>query len=86
MSSKLSFRARALDATKALPIYHAEDIPDLADFAAINRTVPQMPTGMEKEEENASSVLVRHFLQNGGLFYVQFNEITELFRVRFPYK
>ena len=56
MSSKLSFRARALDATKALPIYHAEDIPDLADFAAINRTVPQMPTGMEKEEENASSV------------------------------
>lgn len=57
MSSKLSFRARALDATKALAIYHAEDIPDLADFAAINRTVPQMPTGMEKEEENASSVL-----------------------------
>ena len=86
MSSKLSFRARALDATKALPIYHAEDIPDLADFAAINRTVPQMPTGMEKEEENASSVWSAIFLQNGGLFYVQFNEITELFRVRFPYK
>ena len=67
MSSKLSFRARALDATKALPIYHAEDIPDLADFAAIHRTVLQMPTGMEKEEENASSLLSAIlFRQNGG--------------------
>ncbi|XP_003746058.1 enhancer of polycomb homolog 1 [Galendromus occidentalis] len=49
--SKLSFRARALDATKAMPVYRSEDIPDLPDFAAINRAVPQMPTGMEKEEE-----------------------------------
>ncbi|CAH1774556.1 unnamed protein product [Owenia fusiformis] len=49
--SKLSFRARALDATKQMPIFKAEDIPDLPDFAAINRAVPQMPTGMEKEEE-----------------------------------
>jgi enhancer of polycomb-like protein len=49
--SKLSFRARALDASKPLPIYHARDVPDLSDYQAINRTVPQMPTGMEKEEE-----------------------------------
>ncbi len=49
--SKVLFRARAVDATKPLPIYHAEDIPDLTDFSAINRAVPQMPTGMEKEEE-----------------------------------
>ncbi len=52
--SKLSFRARALDATKPLPIYHADDLPDLSDFSTINRTVPQMPTGMEKEEESVS--------------------------------
>lgn len=50
--SKLSFRARALDATKPLPVYHAQDVPDLQDLSAINRTVPQMPTGMEKEEES----------------------------------
>jgi len=49
--SKLSFRARALDANKSLPVYHAKDIPDLPDIASVNRVVPQMPTGMEKEEE-----------------------------------
>ena len=49
--SKLSFRARALDAAKPLPIYHAVDLPDLSEYNTINRTVPQMPTGMEKEEE-----------------------------------
>ncbi|KAL3181687.1 hypothetical protein MRX96_000038 [Rhipicephalus microplus] len=49
--SKLSFRARALDASKPMPIFRSEEIPDLPDFAAINRAVPQMPTGMEKEEE-----------------------------------
>jgi enhancer of polycomb-like protein len=49
--SKLSFRARALDASRPMAVYKAEEIPDLPDFAAINRAVPQMPTGMEKEEE-----------------------------------
>ncbi|XP_074652761.1 enhancer of polycomb homolog 1-like [Tubulanus polymorphus] len=49
--SKLSFRARALDSNKPMPIYKSAEIPDLPDFAAINRAVPQMPTGMEKEEE-----------------------------------
>ena len=55
--SKLSFRARALDASKPLPIYHARDVPDLSDYQAINRTVPQMPTGMEKEEETVRGVI-----------------------------
>ncbi|XP_056610336.1 enhancer of polycomb homolog 2 [Triplophysa dalaica] len=49
--SKLSFRARALDAAKPLPIYRNRDLPDLTDCVSINRAVPQMPTGMEKEEE-----------------------------------
>lgn len=52
--SKLSFRARALDATKPMPVYRNHEIPDLPEFAAINRAVPQMPTGMEKEEESVS--------------------------------
>lgn len=49
--SKLSFRARALDAAKPLPVYRNRDVPDLTDCVSINRSVPQMPSGMEKEEE-----------------------------------
>lgn len=49
--SKLQFRAKALDATKPMPIFMAEELPDLPDYSAINRAVPQMPSGMEKEEE-----------------------------------
>lgn len=52
--SKLSFRARALDASKPMPIFMAEELPDLHDYSAINRAVPQMPTGMQKEEECVS--------------------------------
>lgn len=57
--SKVSFRARALDATKPLPIYRSDDIPDLYDYNVINRAVPQMPTGMEKEEESVSAHMLR---------------------------
>lgn len=60
--SKLSFRARALDATKPLPVYRGKDMPDLNDCVSINRAVPQMPTGMEKEEESVGNPFVRHWL------------------------
>ena len=49
--SKLSFRARAIDANKPMPLFKADEIPELLDFAAVNRAVLEMPTGMEKEEE-----------------------------------
>jgi hypothetical protein len=32
----------------------AEELPDLPDYSAINRAVPQMPSGMQKEEECVS--------------------------------
>ena len=77
--SKVSFRARALDATKPLPIFHATDIPDISDYSAINRTVPQMPTGMEKEEETVGEKFschmgwgpcaCRHFKNGGRMFF-----------------
>lgn len=71
--SKLSFRARALDAAKPLPIYRGKDMPDLNDCVSINRAVPQMPTGMEKEEESVGtrvfitppSFLPPHLCQSG---------------------
>lgn len=49
--SKVPLRARALDAAKAMPIYSQNDIPDLADYAACNRTISALPTGVDKEEE-----------------------------------
>jgi enhancer of polycomb-like protein len=51
MASKLNFRARTLDASKPLSIYNLEDLPELTDLNAISRSVPAMPSGMEKEEE-----------------------------------
>ncbi|KFD49764.1 hypothetical protein M514_09359 [Trichuris suis] len=49
--SKLTFRARALDCIKRLSLYRKEQLPDLAEYAANQRSVPAMPSGMEKEEE-----------------------------------
>jgi len=51
MSSKLTFRARTLDSSRPLAIYLAQDLPELVDLNSINRAVPALPTGMEKEEE-----------------------------------
>ncbi|MGH0132168.1 UNVERIFIED_CONTAM: hypothetical protein FKN15_016484 [Acipenser sinensis] len=62
--SKLSFRARALDAAKPLPIYRSKDLPDLNDCVSINRAVPQMPTGMEKEEESLVTIQEAKLLLN----------------------
>ncbi len=59
--SKLSFRARALDASKPMPVYATEELPDLPDFSAINRAVTQMPTGMEKEEESVRWLRIEIF-------------------------
>ena len=52
MASKLNFRARTLDASRPMAIYNVEDLPELTDLNAINRSVPAMPSGMEKEEES----------------------------------
>lgn len=62
-TSKLSFRARALDPSKTMPIYFAEELPDLQEYSAINRAVPQMPSGMEKEEESVSLENAKPYLK-----------------------
>lgn len=54
--SKLSFRARALDTSKPISVYRAADIVDLTDVTAINRAVPLLPTGMEREEEKVTYI------------------------------
>lgn len=67
--SKLSFRARALDASKPLPVFRCEDLPDLHEYASINRAVPQMPTGMEKEEESVRFLAQSHVYCKINMFY-----------------
>ncbi|KAG2459320.1 KIF5C protein, partial [Polypterus senegalus] len=76
--SKLSFRARALDAAKPLPIFRGKDLPDLNDCVSINRAVPQMPTGMEKEEES------EHHLQRAISAQQVFREKKETMVIPVP--
>ena len=64
--SKLNFRSRQVDYSKPLPIYLNNDLPDLQDLVAINRSVPQMPTGMEKEEEAVSLI---YFFNKKKIFF-----------------
>lgn len=40
-----------------MPIYRAEELPDLGECTAISRGVPVLPSGMEKEEEGVSTPL-----------------------------
>ncbi|XP_023678105.1 enhancer of polycomb homolog 2 [Paramormyrops kingsleyae] len=76
--SKLSFRARALDAAKPLPVYRNRDLPDINDCLSINRAVPQMPTGMEKEEE------LEHHLQRAISAQQVFREKKETMVIPVP--
>lgn len=45
-----------------MPIYLAEELPDLPEYSAINRAVPQMPSGMEKEEESVGKFFGRRHI------------------------
>lgn len=67
MTSKLTFRARTLDVAKPMAIYRADDLPELAAENAINRAVPALPTGMEKEEETEKHLQDILEAQNKGL-------------------
>ena len=69
MTSKLTFRARTLDASRPMAIFNVEDLPELTDLNAINRSVPAMPSGMEKEEESEKHLQV-HTVKNSlpGIF------------------
>lgn len=55
--SKVSFRARQIDFNKPLPILKngCDILTEFSENALVNRGVPQIPSGMEKEEENVSN-------------------------------
>lgn len=52
--SKLSFRARAVDVHKPMPVHIGDGVPPDYEFASVSRAVLEMPTGMEKDEETVS--------------------------------
>jgi hypothetical protein len=45
------FRVKKLSPKHPLPIYKEYQLPDLTDAANTQRSVPQIETGVEKEEE-----------------------------------
>ena len=67
MTSRPTFRARTLDASKPMAIHRAEELPELDGEYAINRAVPALPTGMEKEEEAEKHLQDILEAQNKGL-------------------
>ncbi|KAH6582002.1 hypothetical protein BASA61_008749 [Batrachochytrium salamandrivorans] len=50
-SSGSGLRSRKVDARRPLSIYHFHEAPDLDESSNLNRTIPQVATGVEKEEE-----------------------------------
>ncbi|PAA62068.1 hypothetical protein BOX15_Mlig003081g2 [Macrostomum lignano] len=75
--SKVSFRARALDSNRPLQLHFDHEIPDLSDYASISRSVPLLPSGMEKDEET------EHHLQE-ALFAQQQFKSTDLHAIPIP--
>ena len=67
MTSRPTFRARTLDASKPMAIHRADELPELDGEYAINRAVPALPTGMEKEEEAEKHLQDILEAQNKGL-------------------
>ncbi|TPP58207.1 Enhancer of polycomb protein [Fasciola gigantica] len=67
--SKVSFRARQIDFNKPLPILKngCDILTEFSENALVNRGVPQIPSGMEKEEENEHHfVEAIHALSHGN--------------------
>lgn len=45
------FRVKKLSPRHPLPVFRESQLPDLTDAANVQRAVPQIETGVEKEEE-----------------------------------
>jgi hypothetical protein len=58
------FRPRPIDINKAIPIVRKEINPDELEPGLISRGVPQMPTGMEAEDEEVRKNLFSIFATN----------------------
>ena len=50
-AKQLSFRAKKLDFSKPLPVYHCDELTEFGEYNQVSRTMPTIATGVEKEEE-----------------------------------
>lgn len=71
--TKLSFRTKALDPSKPMNIHIADELPNLIKYSALNRAVPQMPSGMEKGEESVRHLFVVVMCHKLKIVDVDFN-------------
>lgn len=72
--NKLSMRARKLDNSKPLRVYKTEEIPDLEEQSQYGRSVLQIATGVEKEEEEVivkSPMLSLHTLPRSPFLIIR---------------
>ncbi|KII69606.1 Enhancer of polycomb 1 [Thelohanellus kitauei] len=80
--SKTSFRSKNIEPDKPIPIYGLDELRDIADYTAVSRSVVQMPTGMEKEEESEQHLKAAMHAQSvyGGTrdLVIPFPEVFEL--------
>ncbi|VDP88387.1 unnamed protein product [Schistosoma mattheei] len=79
--SKVSFRARQIDFNKPLPIlkHGSELFLEISENALVNRGVPQIPSGMEKEEEN---VIKFRLLCSNTMYEHHFLEVIQALQLR----
>lgn len=54
MDRKPKFRSRKLEFNRALPVYQFDEIDDFDDFDGPLRSVAQVATGVDKEEEEVN--------------------------------
>lgn len=52
LDRKPKFRSRKLDFGKALPVYRCDEVDDFEEFDGPLRSVAQVATGVDKEEED----------------------------------
>ncbi|KAF9969175.1 Enhancer of polycomb-like protein 1 [Actinomortierella ambigua] len=52
MKAAVRFRNRKINNKQSLPVYRAQDIPDLDESLSLQRSIPQAETGVDKEEES----------------------------------
>lgn len=54
------FRVKKLSPKHPLPVYKESQLPDITDASNVQRAVPQIETGVEKEEEEEVIYTITH--------------------------
>lgn len=70
-----AFRARALDSNRSMTVYWGHELPDLSECSVGNRAVTQMPSGMEKEEEQEKHLQEAIAAQQASTSGIQLNHV-----------